>query len=74
MELIRELKSKSCGLDGGATVNNLLMQFQCDLIRYPLVRPKITETYRLGAAYLAGLAVGYWESIADMEHSVATRP
>lgn len=51
-------------VDGGATVNNLLMQFQADILNNTVVRPKITETTALGAAYLAGLAVGYWP---DME-------
>lgn len=49
-------------VDGGATVNELLMQFQADLIGVPVVRPRVTETTALGAAYLAGLAVGFWES------------
>jgi glycerol kinase len=49
-------------VDGGASRNDLLMQFQADLLGVPVVRPKITETTALGAAYLAGLAVGYWES------------
>jgi glycerol kinase len=48
-------------VDGGATVNNLLMQFQADLLGVPVVRPMINETTALGAAYLAGLAVGYWQ-------------
>jgi glycerol kinase len=47
-------------VDGGATVNNLLMQFQADLLGVPVVRPRCRETTALGAAYLAGLAVGYW--------------
>jgi glycerol kinase len=49
-------------VDGGAAVNDLLMQFQADLLGVPVVRPHVTETTALGAAYLAGLAVGYWES------------
>lgn len=49
-------------VDGGASNNNLLLQFQADILGVPVVRPKITETTALGAAYLAGLAVGYWES------------
>jgi glycerol kinase len=49
-------------VDGGASRNDLLMQFQADILGVPVVRPKITETTALGAAYLAGLAVGYWES------------
>ncbi|MGA8262271.1 MAG: glycerol kinase GlpK [Arenicellales bacterium] len=47
-------------VDGGASVNNLLMQFQSDLLGVPVVRPRVTETTALGAAYLAGLAVGFW--------------
>jgi glycerol kinase len=47
-------------VDGGAAVNNLLMQFQADLLGVPVVRPKVTETTALGAAYLAGLATGFW--------------
>ncbi|MBP7731095.1 MAG: glycerol kinase GlpK [Bacteroidales bacterium] len=49
-------------VDGGATVNNLLMQFQSDILQTKVVRPKITETTALGAAYLAGIATGYWNS------------
>jgi glycerol kinase len=51
---------KQLRVDGGAAVNNLLMQFQADLLGVPVIRPKITETTALGAAYLAGLAVGFW--------------
>ena len=53
-------------VDGGASRNNLLMQFQADILGVPVIRPKITETTALGAAYLAGLAVGYWESEAEI--------
>ncbi|MGN6209268.1 glycerol kinase GlpK [Asticcacaulis sp.] len=49
-------------VDGGASHNNLLMQFQADILGVPVVRPKITETTALGAAYLAGLAVGFWRA------------
>ena len=49
-------------VDGGACTNNLLMQFQADVLQVPVVRPKVIETTALGAAYLAGLAVGYWKS------------
>jgi glycerol kinase len=49
-------------VDGGAAVNNLLMQFQADILGVPVVRPRVTETTALGAAYLAGLAMGFWES------------
>ncbi len=47
-------------VDGGASVNDMLMQIQADLLQIPVVRPKVTETTALGAAYLAGLAVGVW--------------
>jgi glycerol kinase len=50
----------SC-VDGGAARNDLLLQFQADLLGVPVVRPQITETTALGAAYLAGLAVGFWQ-------------
>ncbi len=53
-------------VDGGATVNDKLMQFQADLLRANVVRPKITETTALGAAYLAGLAVGYWNDLKEI--------
>jgi glycerol kinase len=53
-------------VDGGATANDLLMQFQADVLGVPVVRPKVLETTALGAAYLAGLAVGYWKSDADV--------
>jgi len=58
---IRELR-----VDGGATVNNQLMQFQSDLLQAKVVRPKISETTALGAAYLAGLAVNYWSNISEI--------
>ena len=54
---LRELR-----VDGGAARNDLLMQFQADVLGVPVVRPVVTETTALGAAYLAGLAVGYWSS------------
>ena len=53
-------------VDGGAAANNLLMQFQADLLGVPVVRPKVLETTALGAGYLAGLAVGYWKDAADV--------
>ncbi|WP_208586685.1 glycerol kinase GlpK [Gracilibacillus suaedae] len=53
---------KSLRVDGGAVANNFLMQFQSDLLDVPVERPEVIETTALGAAYLAGLAVGYWES------------
>jgi len=54
-------------VDGGATTNNLLMQFQSDILEVPVIRPKIYETTALGAAYLAGLAVGYWKDTNDVQ-------
>ncbi len=62
MESDAGMKLKELRVDGGACVNNLLMQFQADLLRVPVIRPRITETTALGAAYLAGLAVGYWKN------------
>jgi glycerol kinase len=53
---------KELRVDGGAATNDTLMQFQADLLGVPVVRPAVTETTALGAAYLAGLAVGYWPS------------
>jgi glycerol kinase len=53
-------------VDGGAAVNNLLMQFQADVLGVPVVRPRTTETTALGAAYLAGLAVGFWSGTEDL--------
>jgi glycerol kinase len=57
---------KELRVDGGATANNMLMQFQSDILHTKVIRPTITETTALGAAYLAGLAVGYWNSIDDI--------
>ncbi|WP_261663960.1 glycerol kinase GlpK [Deinococcus sp. Marseille-Q6407] len=61
------LELKELRVDGGASRNNLMMQFQADLLGVPVVRPEITETTTLGAAYLAGLAVGYWDSTDAIE-------
>ena len=54
-------------VDGGASRNNLMMQFQSDVLNVPVFRPRVTETTALGAAYLAGLAVGYWSSIDEIK-------
>ena len=54
-------------VDGGASNNNLLMQFQSDILNKPVVRPTITETTALGAAYLAGLATGFWKDIEEIK-------
>ena len=61
MEADAKIRLKELRVDGGASANNLLMQFQSNLLGVPVVRPKVTETTALGAAYLAGLAVGYWK-------------
>ncbi len=53
-------------VDGGASVNHLLMQFQADMLGVRVERPKVAETTALGAAYLAGLAVGYWREPAEI--------
>ncbi len=63
------IKIEQLRVDGGATANDLLMQFQADLLRVPVLRPKVTETTALGAAFLAGLAVGYWKTLADVQAS-----
>jgi glycerol kinase len=60
METDSGISIKQLRVDGGATVNNFLMQFQSDVMSTEVVRPVITETTALGAAYLAGLAVKYW--------------
>lgn len=60
---IRELR-----VDGGATANNLLLQFQADVLHTMVVRPKITETTAIGAAYLAGLAIGMWKNVDDLQN------
>lgn len=54
-------------VDGGACANNLLMQFQADILQVPVVRPKVIETTALGAAYLAGLATGFWKNRSEVE-------
>jgi glycerol kinase len=61
---MRELR-----VDGGMVANELLMQFQSDMLGVPVVRPKITETTALGAAYAAGLAVGYWSSCDELKRN-----
>ena len=66
METDAGLTLSELRVDGGATMNNLLMQFQADLLGVPVVRPRVAETTALGAAYLAGLAVGYWRDDRDV--------
>ena len=67
MEADAGLKLKQLRVDGGASLNGLLMQFQSDLLRVPVIRPVVEETTALGAAYLAGLAVGYWKNKKDIQ-------
>jgi len=68
MEADSGIRIKELRVDGGATVNNLLMQFQSDIMNTTVVRPVITETTALGAAYLAGLAVGYWPNMEAIQN------
>ncbi|HEY8781449.1 MAG TPA: glycerol kinase GlpK [Mucilaginibacter sp.] len=68
MEADAGMKIKELRVDGGATANNLLMQFQANLLNCKVIRPKIVETTALGAAYLAGLAVGYWKNVEEIQH------
>lgn len=61
-----EIELKELRVDGGAAANNLLMQFQANILKTTVIRPKIIETTALGAAYLAGLAVGYWKNTDEI--------
>jgi glycerol kinase len=67
MEADSGISIKELRVDGGATVNDMLMQFQADVIDTVTVRPKIVETTVMGAAYLAGLAVGFWKSPEEIQ-------
>jgi len=67
MEADAHTQIKELRVDGGATANNLLLQFQSDILQAGVVRPQITETTAIGAAYLAGLAVGVWKSTDDIQ-------
>lgn len=71
MESDSGIQIKELRVDGGATVNNLLMQIQADVLQAKVVRPKITETTAMGAAYLAGLAVGYWSNVEEIQRQWA---
>src|SRR5690606_19177717 len=62
---------QSLKVDGGMVVNELLMQFQADILGVPVIRPKVNETTALGASYAAGLAVGFWESDDDIRSNWA---
>lgn len=66
MEKISKIKVRELAVDGGATVNNFLMQFQADILDKKVLRPKITESTALGAAYLAGLKVGFWKDADEL--------
>lgn len=66
MEADSNIKLQALKVDGGAVANNILMQFQADILGVPVDRPKVTETTALGAAYLAGLAVGVWTNKTDL--------
>ena len=67
MEADAGIAIKELRVDGGATINNLLMQFQSDVLQVDVVRPKVYETTALGAAYLAGLATGYWKNVEEIQ-------
>ncbi|MBC8766554.1 glycerol kinase GlpK [Arenibacter sp. BSSL-BM3] len=67
MEADSKISIKELRVDGGATVNNMLMQFQADVLNTATVRPKVIETTVMGAAYLAGLAVGFWENLEEIQ-------
>ncbi len=66
MEEEAQLRLSSLRVDGGMVVNNLLMQFQASILDTPVVRPRISETTALGAAYAAGLAVGFWNNLDEL--------
>ncbi|MFN1835548.1 glycerol kinase GlpK [Balneola sp. MJW-20] len=72
MEADSGIDIKELRVDGGATVNDTLMQFQSDILGIPLIRPAILETTALGAAYLAGLAVGFWKDVDDIRNQWVT--
>lgn len=67
MEHDAGIKLAELKVDGGASRNNLMMQFQADILGTKVIRPKVTETTAMGACYLAGLATGYWESLDDIK-------
>ncbi|MDD2196979.1 MAG: glycerol kinase GlpK [Bacteroidales bacterium] len=67
MEADTNMKITELRVDGGASANNLLMQFQSDILGIPVIRPKVAETTALGAAYLAGLSTGFWANIDELK-------
>lgn len=74
MESDSGLKLQALRVDGGATANNLLMQFQADILDVPVQRPAATESTALGAAYMAGISVGFWkkEDISQLAAGAVT--
>ena len=70
MVMVRESKTKlkTLRVDGGAVANNFLMQFQSNILHVPIERPVMQESTALGAAYFAGLQVGYWKDLNDIAH------
>jgi glycerol kinase len=71
MEADSGVRLSTLKVDGGMVTNELLMQFQADILNVPVVRPLITETTALGAAYAAGLAVGYWQDLNTLREQWA---
>ena len=69
MEMDSGVRLTALKVDGGMVYNELLMQFQADLLQVPVIRPSVAETTALGAAYGAGLAVGYWSGISDLKQN-----
>jgi glycerol kinase len=67
MESDADIRIRELRVDGGATVNNFLMQFQSDMLQCKVIRPSVTETTALGAAYLAGLAIGFWQNQEEIK-------
>jgi glycerol kinase len=69
MEADSGISLRALNVDGGMVVNNLLMQFQADMVQVPVQRPAVNETTALGAAYAAGLAIGYWNGLDDLRQN-----
>jgi glycerol kinase len=67
MEADTKISIKELRVDGGATINNTLMQFQADILNTKTIRPKVVETTAMGAAFLAGLAVGFWKNEEEIQ-------
>ena len=69
MEADSGVKLQALKVDGGMVANNLLMQYQADVLGVPVTRPKVAESTALGAAYAAGLAVGFWKNREEMRQN-----